>query len=230
MIPIVLVPGLLGTSEMFAAQSAALWPHGPVTVASTLGGATMAELATSILATAPPRFALAGISMGGYIAFEIVRRAPERIAALALLDTSARPDAPEQTENRRTQMARARDGQFDAVLGEVIDGMVHPTRKGDPTLHAVQRRMGNAVGVEGFVRQMEAIIARPDSRPDLGKIDLRTLVLVGEDDALTPRDRAEEITTGIRGAKLVVVPHSGHATTLEQPEAVSRALVDWIRG
>lgn len=229
MTPIVLVPGLLGTSEMFAAQTVALWEHGPVTVANTLEGATMADIATSILATAPPKFALGGISMGGYLAFEILRRAPERVLALALLDTSARPDAPEQAAARRALVARARDGQLDVVASEAIDNMVHPARKGDPTLHAIQARMARAVGVEGFARQEEAILGRPDSRSDLGKISVRTLVLVGEDDPLTPKERAKEIADAVPNARLVVVPHCGHASTLEQPDAVSGALVEWIK-
>src|ERR1700733_4137734 len=96
--PIVLVPGLLCSAEVFVPQVAALWPFGPVTVASTLEGKTMSEIAAAILATAPPSFALAGISMGGYICFEILRQAPERILKLALLDTSARPDTAEQSK------------------------------------------------------------------------------------------------------------------------------------
>ncbi|MDF2799889.1 MAG: putative hydrolase or acyltransferase of alpha/beta superfamily, partial [Devosia sp.] len=114
MTPIMLVPGLLCSAEIFAAQATALWPYGPVTIASTLEGSTMAEMAAAILAAAPPRFALAGISMGGYICFEIMRQAPERVVKLALLDTSARPDTPEQTAVRRERLARAKAGEFEA--------------------------------------------------------------------------------------------------------------------
>src|SRR4051794_28223718 len=101
MTPTVLVPGLLCSAEVFGPQIAALWPHGPVTVASTLEGDTIAAIAAAIVAAAPPRFALAGISMGGLICLEIMRQAPERVIKLALLDTSARPDTPEQTAQRR---------------------------------------------------------------------------------------------------------------------------------
>ena len=112
MTPIVLVPGLLCSAEIFAAQAIALWPYGPVTIASTLEGGTMAEMAAAILAAAPPRFALAGISMGGYVCLEIMRQAPERVEKLALLDTSARPDTPDQTAVRRERLARAKAGEL----------------------------------------------------------------------------------------------------------------------
>src|ERR1700730_4786503 len=106
MTPIVLVPGMLCTTEIFASQIAALWPYGSVTVASTLEGETIAEMAAAILAAAPPRFALAGISMCGYIELEIMRQAPERVIKLALLDTEARADTPAQTAQRRALLAQ----------------------------------------------------------------------------------------------------------------------------
>jgi pimeloyl-ACP methyl ester carboxylesterase len=228
MTPIVLVPGLLCSAEIFAAQATALWPYGPVTIASTLEGSTMAEMAAAILAGAPPRFALAGISMGGYICLEIIRQAPERVVKLALLDTSARPDTPEQTAVRRERLARAKAGEFEAVVVEATGATLHPDRQDDPELRAVNLRMALAVGLEGMVRQQEAIIARIDSRPSLGAITVPTLVLVGDSDPLTPPERAREIAEGIAGAELVEVPDCGHASTIEQPEAVNAALIRWI--
>lgn len=228
MSPIVLVPGLLCTSEFFAPQIAALWLYGPVTVASTLEGETMAEIAAAILKTAPPRFALVGISMGGYICFEIMRQAPERVIKLALLDTSARPDTPEQIEVRRTLVAEARTGDFRAVLEPLLRVTLHPAHQNDPTLRETGLRMALQIGVDGFERQQEAIIARIDSRPGLAAISVPTLVLVGDSDPLTPLDRAREIATAIPGARLVVVPECGHGSTLEQPEAVNRALIEWL--
>ena len=228
MLPVVLIPGLLCTAEVFAPQIAALWPHGPVTAAATLEGATIDEIAAAILAAAPPRFALAGISMGGYICLEIMRRAPERVVKLALLDTSARPDTPEQTARRRAAVAAARSGDFLAVAAEGTRAQVHPARIDDSYLLALNQRMAAAVGVKGYARQIEAIIGRSDSRPGLAAIAVPTLVLVGDSDTLTPPALAEELVAGIPGARLAVVPQSGHLSTLEQPEAVNRALVDWI--
>jgi pimeloyl-ACP methyl ester carboxylesterase len=228
MLPVVFVPGLLCSAEVFAPQVAALWPCGPVTVASTLAGDTIPEIAAAILAAAPPRFALAGISMGGYICLEIMRQAPERVVKLALLDTSARPDTPEQTAKRRDAVASARTGDFLAQTAEAALAQVHPDRKDDAHLIAVNRRMAAAVGVDGYARQIEAIIARPDSRSGLAAIAVPTLVLVGDTDTLTPPELAEELVAGIPQASLTIVPQCGHLSTLEQPEAVNRALLAWM--
>ncbi|HTJ58744.1 MAG TPA: alpha/beta fold hydrolase [Devosiaceae bacterium] len=230
MIPIVLVPGLLCSAELFAPQIAALWPYGPITVASTLQGETIAGMAAAILASAPPRFALAGLSMGGYICFEIMRQAPERVLKLALLDTSARPDTAEQPAQRRAIVAQARNGGFEELLAAVIGPFAHSTRHDDPALREINVRMGLAVGVEHFARQQEAIMARVDSRPSLPAIAVPTLVLVGDSDPLTPPELSEEIAAAIPRARLVVVPQCGHCSTIEQPEAVNRALIEWITG
>ncbi len=228
MIPIVFIPGLLCSAEVFTPQVAALWPFGPVTVANTLDGSSMAEIAASILATAPPRFALVGISMGGYLCLEIMRQAPERVLKLALLDTSARPDTPEQSAARRAQVAKARNGEFATMVEPALTAILHPAHQGDQRLREINRRMGLTVGVEAFERQAEAVIGRPDSRPGLHAISIPTLVLVGDADPLTPPDRAQELVEAIPGARLVIIHECGHGSTLEQPEAVNRALVEWI--
>ena len=228
MLPTVLVPGLLCTAEVFAPQVSTLWPHGPVHVASTLDGSTMAEMGRTILAEAPPRFRLAGISMGGYLCLEIMRQAPERVERLALLNTSARPDTPEQIGQRRAMVEQARNGDFATLLEQAFRLILHPSRRDDPALRDINVRMGLTVGVEGFARQTEAVIGRPDSRPDLARISVPTLVLVGDSDPLTPRKRSEEMAAGIPSSELVVVPTCGHGSTLEQPEAVNRALLAWL--
>ena len=228
MIPMVLVPGLLCSAEVFTHQVAALWPYGPVTVASTLEGETMAEMAAAILAAAPARFALAGISMGGYICLEIMRQAPERVIKLALLDTSARPDEPGQSAQRRALVAKARTGDFEELVAQVLGSILHPAHQNDPALREIHVRMGLAVGIDGLARQTEAIIARIDSRPSLPLIDVPTLVLVGDHDLLAPPERSEEIAAAIPGARLVVIPECGHGSTLEQPDAVNRALIEWM--
>ena len=229
MTPILFVPGLLCTAEAFAAQARALWPFGSVTFANTLEGETMAQIAAAILRDAPPRFALCGISMGGYLCFEILRQAPERVLKLALLDTSARPDRPEQTEQRRALVARARSSDFEALIAEVLTAILHPAHRDDPALREINVRMGLSVGLEGMARQQAAVIARVDSRPGLAAISVPTLVLVGDSDPLTPPEQAEEMAAAIAHSRLVVVPECGHASTLEQPDAVSRALLEWIQ-
>lgn len=228
MTPIVLVPGLLCTSEVFSPQVAALWPYGPVTIASTLEGETIAGIATTILDSAPPRFALSGISMGGYICLEIMRQAPERVSRLALLNTSARPDTPDQTAQRRALIAQANHEDFEALLTQVYGAILHPAHQGDPVLRATNVRMGLTVGIDGMARQLEACIGRSDSRPSLLTITVPTLVLVGDSDPLMPPEHSREIAAAIPGAQLVVVENCGHASTLEQPEAVNRALLEWL--
>jgi pimeloyl-ACP methyl ester carboxylesterase len=189
----------------------------------------MAALASRILADAPPRFALAGLSMGGYICFELARQAPDRIARLALLDTTARPDTPELTQRRRAQIALARSGRFAEVADQQFPLLIHPSRHGDPAIRELVRLMADETGPEAFIRQQQAIISRADSRPGLGAIGCPTLVLVGDADRLTPPELSVEITDGIPGARLIVVAGSGHLTPLDQPEQVTKALVEWLQ-
>lgn len=229
-LPLILIPGLLDSARLYAQQLPELWRLGPVTIADHTRDDTMAGIARRILANAPPRFALAGLSMGGYICFEILRQAPERVARLALLDTSARADTPEATAMRRTQMALAVSGHFTEVVEAQFVRLVSPARREDAALRETNRRMAEDVGPEAFIRQQTAILGRPDSRPGLAAIACPTLVLVGEQDELTPPERAREMAAGIRGAHLVTVPDCGHLSALEQPDAVTRALREWLRG
>lgn len=227
-IPILLIPGLNCTAEIFRHQLPALWHHGPVSIASTLRGATVGELASAILSDAPPRFALTGFSMGGYIAFEILRQAPDRVLKLALLDTSARPDAPEATQKRRDAIALTGQGKFTQVVAAAFPNAVHPDHQSDVELRALHTRMSLAVGPETYIRQQNAIITRPDSRPDLSGITVPTLVIVGDKDALTIPEAAREMATGIPGARYVEVPGAGHMALAEQPDAVTAAMAEWL--
>ncbi len=215
--------------RLYADQSPALWRFGPVTVADHTRDDSLAAIAARILRDAPPRFALAGLSMGGYIAFEILRQASARVAKLALLDTQAQPDTAEQSVRRRQLAERARAGAFAEVVDELFPNLVHPAHRQDAALLGLVRQMGDETGPEAFARQEAAIIGRPDSRPDLSAISCPTLVLVGDGDALTPPDRAREMAAAIPSARLMVVPDCGHLSTLEQPTAVTQALVGWIQ-
>jgi pimeloyl-ACP methyl ester carboxylesterase len=228
-LPVVLIPGLTCTARLYADQIPALWQFGPVTVADHRRDDSVANIARRILASAPPSFALAGLSMGGFIAFEIMRQAPERVAKLALLDTSSRPDVPEQTERRRVLMGLAREGRYAEIPEQAFPIYVHRNRHGDEALKRIVREMAEATGIEAYLRQQQAILSRPDSRPSLATISCPTLVLVGEGDEATPPELAREIAAGIRGSHLVVVPDSGHLSTLEQPVVVTKALVEWLK-
>jgi len=227
-LPVVLIPGLLGSPRLYAPQIPELWRRGPVTLADHTRDDSMGAMARRILASAPPRFALAGLSMGGYVAFEIIRQAPARVAKLALLDTSARADTPEAIASRHAQIALAASGRLGEVVETQFERTVHPLHRSDPQLREANRLMAEDVGPEAFVRQQTAIIGRPDSRPTLTTISCPTLVLVGEQDQLTPLDRAVEMAHGIRGAELVTVSECAHLSTLEQPRVVTRALLDWL--
>lgn len=229
-VPLVLVPGLLCSARLFAPQVAALWPCGPVMVADHRREADMAAVAASVLAQAPPRFKLAGLSMGGYIAIEMLRQAPERVVKLAVLDTSARPDTPEQTAMREKFIAMAEAGKLNEVVDTLAPRFLHRDRINDEALNRTIRDMAADTGVDAFVRQEKAIMSRVDARPLLSTIHCPTLVLVGEGDELTPPDLSKEIAAGISGARLVVVPQCGHLATLEKPEAVNSALAEWLRG
>ena len=227
-LPLVLVPGLLCSARLFAPQVAALWPLGPVMIADHRRDSDMAAIAKRILDEAPPRFALAGLSMGGYIAFAMMRLAPERIVKLALLDTSARPDSPDQKAGREKFIAMAEAGKLMDVVDRLTPKFLHRDRAQDETLKGIVRTMARETGTEAFVRQQKAIMSRADSRLLLTSIRCPTLVLVGEGDELTPPELSKEIAAGIEGAMLTVVPDCGHLSTLEKPEAVNATLSAWL--
>jgi pimeloyl-ACP methyl ester carboxylesterase len=219
----------VSSPRVFAPVVPALWRFGPVTVANHIRDDNMGAIARRILAEAPPRFALAGHSMGGYIAFEIMRQAPERVAKLALMNTQARPDTPQATARRRGQIARAQAGEFRGVLEELFPGFVHPSRREDASLRQLVYDMGDDIGSEVFVRQQTAIMGRPDSRPSMAWIKCPTLVLSGDEDNIIPNSLSVEMADGIPNAKLIIIPHCGHLSQPEQPRATTDALVEWLR-
>ena len=229
-IPILLIPGLGGSPRIYAPVMPAIWRFGPVTVASHIRDNNMGAIARRILAEAPPRFALAGHSMGGYIAFEIMRQAPDRVMKLALINTQARPDTPEATARRRGQIVRAQAGEYHAVLDDLFPGFVHPSRRENASLRQLVHDMGDDIGgADAFVRQQNAIIGRPDSRPTLARINCPTLVLTGDEDNTIPNSLSNEMADGIRNAKLKILPHCGHLPQVEQPQATADAMAEWLR-
>ena len=225
---LMLVPGLNCTKELFGPQIEVLSGEYDIRVADHRQDDTIPAIAARILAGAPDRFAITGLSMGGYIALEVLRQAPGRVSRLALLDTTARPDTEEGRRNRERLIAFADAGRLEEVHPVLWPRLVHLSRYGDKALEATVLKMMRDTGPEAFVRQQRAIMERPDSRPMLPGIEIPTLVLVGEQDAITPPEMARELGEAIEWASLVVVPECGHLASLERPDAVNQALSAWL--
>jgi pimeloyl-ACP methyl ester carboxylesterase len=229
-LPVLLIPGLADSPRLYQEQLPRLFGVGPVMVADHTRDETIADIATRVLAHAPPRFALVGLSMGGYTALEIMRRAPDRVSHLALLDTSARPETPESRERRLSAISAAERGEYRALTESIWPNMVHPSHADDAALKQVYLDMHLTVGAATFVRQQRAIMSRVDSRPSLAAIKCPTLVLVGDSDKVTPPEVADEMAKGIQGARFTVLERCGHLSALEQPEAVGDALLALLEG
>jgi pimeloyl-ACP methyl ester carboxylesterase len=169
--------------------------------------------------------------MGGYVAQEIMRQAPHRVTRLALLDTRSHPELPEETKRRHQFMKLAQTGRgFTPVTNRMLPLMLHESRVKDAALVNIIREMAERTGVESYIRQQKAIIARPDFRPLLPTIKCPTLVLCGRQDRLTPLENSEEMAQAIPKARLVVVEECGHVSTLERPKEVNRAMRGWLSG
>ncbi|MBT6119518.1 MAG: alpha/beta fold hydrolase [Rhodospirillaceae bacterium] len=189
---------------------------------------TVADSAAWVLSEAPERFALAGFSLGGYVSFEIMRRAPERVAGLALVSTSARADTPERHAARHTMIERAEAGGYDTLVAEMGFQAVHPA---GPHAQAVVdgiRTMAGRIGRDAFVRQLQVCMDRPDSRGDLSGIACPTLVICGQNDSMTPPELSEEMARGIARAELLLIEECGHYTPMERPKIVTDALRRWL--
>lgn len=226
--PLLLVPGLNCTARLWSEQVADLGARRAVMVADHTGAETIAEIAAAILADAPPRFALAGLSMGGYLAMEIMRQARDRVERLCLLDTQARADGAEAAEARRQSIDIAERGGFSKIAAMQYPRLVAPGRIDDVELQGVVRAMADATGAAAFLRQQRAILGRIDSRPSLATIACPTMVVVGGEDQLTAPDLAAEMSGIIPNARLVVIAGAGHLSPLEAPEAVTAAMAAWL--
>ena len=228
-LPLLLVPGLVCSPRIYAPQIPALWRNGPVVLSNHIRDNTMAGIAKRVLDEAPKRFALAGHSMGGYIALEMFRQAPERIARLGLLSTSARPEMPEASEGRRALIAETRAGGYPAIVEKLFAKFVHPTRIADAGIKKIVMDMADDVGADRFIAQIEAIMSRSDSLPLLASIKCPTLVLTSDTDNMVKNEFSYELAKGITGAKLVVIPDCGHLPQLEKPDAMTAAMIDWLK-
>lgn len=226
--PLILIPGLLNDANLWSAQIGGLGDIAAMRVADHTRFDSLDAIARSVLASAPVRFALAGLSMGGYVSLAILRLAPQRVTKLALLDTSARADSPEQTEAREKLISLVGKGRFLGISDQLMPRFIHPNRLADHRLTERVKQMALATGPDAFLRQQKAIMGRPDSRPDLASIRCPTLVLCGRQDQATPLALSEEMAASIPGARLAVIEDCGHLSAMEQPEAVNAELRRWL--
>ncbi len=225
---LVLLPGLLATRRVFQPQIDALSDIVDIVVPELWHYDSMAAMADAALVMAPQRFALAGFSMGGYVAFEIMRRASQRVERLALIDTQATPDAAEATARRHGLMEQTKIGRFHGVQPSLLPMILHRSHIDDKAIVQPILDMALEVGAEGFVNETRATIARPDSRPLLVDIEVPTVVIVGRQDLTTPLVRSQEMAADISNSRLVVLEECGHMAPLEKPAEVTAALRKWL--
>ncbi|MDR7069751.1 pimeloyl-ACP methyl ester carboxylesterase [Pseudoxanthomonas japonensis] len=226
-LPLLLLPGLLCDERLWRDPAAALADVATVHQADLTHDDSVAGMAARVLASGPPVFALAALSMGGYVAFEILRQAPQRVARLALLDTTARLDPPKRRAVRRAGLAMAETGRFAGVTRKLLPQLVHESRV-DSAVGEEVMAMAQRVGRDAFLRQQRAIIDRPDSEPLLPAIAVPTLLGVGEDDRMTLPEETRLMHDRIPGARLHVFARCGHLPPMEVPEETTAVLRDWL--
>ena len=190
---------------------------------------SMAGMADALLAGMPERFTLVGLSLGGYVAFEVIRKALHRLDRLALIDTTAVADHPARRDGRLNDMARVQQCGIDALIPELPARWLLPAHGQRPELVRLMGDMARSVGAQGQFNQQTAMLARPDSHADLARVRAPTLVMCGRQDPVTPLADHEAMAACVPGSRLVVIEDCGHLSTIEQPEAATAALTDWLR-
>ncbi|SDZ32088.1 alpha/beta hydrolase [Herbiconiux ginsengi] len=224
----VIVPPLLCSALVYAPVLDTLWSRGQVTVADTRRDTSIAAMAERILRENDGSFALLGTSLGGYVALEVMRQAPERVTALALVSTSARPDTDEQKAARARQSALVEAGQFTTLIDAAFPGVVAAENESDEALLTTWRDVTTPVGAEAFLRQQQAALGRADLRSILPTITCPTAIIHGAGDRLIPPAAAEESAAAIPAATHTVIDHAGHFLLHEQPAAARAAVAAWL--
>jgi pimeloyl-ACP methyl ester carboxylesterase len=225
---LVLLPGLASDARMWRSQCDALAQWQPVVADVHMHHATLPDMADALLRQFDGQLVLCGASMGGMLAMEAARQAPQRVAGLALLGTTARPESDEMRQVREAAVERFAQGKLREVIEPNIAFAFHPGRANDTSLVGRYLAFVLGAGADQLIRQNRAVIGRPDARAHLPRLRCPTLVMCGDADQLTPPECSEEIAALVPHAKLVVVPECGHMLTMEQPAFVNAALRDWL--
>ncbi|NNG02877.1 MAG: alpha/beta fold hydrolase [Inquilinus sp.] len=229
MTPLVLLPGMMCDARLFAPQIAALSAARTIVVAAITGADSIAALAAGVLAEAPPRFALAGLSMGGIVAMEILRQAPERVERVALLDTNHLAEAPERQALRGPQVDRVFRGELRKVLIEEMKPLyLAPENRSDERILGCALDMAVDLGPAVFARQSEALRTRTDQSATLCASRIPALVLCGAHDTLCPVERHRQMAALLPRARIEIIAGAGHLSTLERPEETTEALRRWL--
>ncbi|MGI8317179.1 alpha/beta fold hydrolase [Halobacillus mangrovi] len=227
--PLLLLPGTLCDERLWHHQLASLDDIADITVINLTMATSIEEMAQSVLDGAPADFALAGLSLGGIVAMEIVRQAPERVSKIALLDSNPYAPRPEQLETWAHLEELVEEGRFMEVLKEkLLPILIHPNRQQDQRLISIILSMAENIGPDAYIRQLKAVSTRSDVRENLKHIRCDTLLLTGMQDNVCPPVFHEEMAELISNSTLKVIDQCGHLSSLEQPEEVSEALRAWL--
>ena len=227
-LPLVLLPGSMCDARLFAPQVASFSAGRTIVLPSLSLDDAVGAMAARVLAEAPPRFALLGLSLGGIVAMEVARRAPDRVERLALLDTNHLPEPPEVAETRAGYVTRARAGDLEGVMRDELKPryLADGPRKAE-TLDLCMR-MALDLGADVFERQSRAISARPDQSGTLPTLAMPALVLCGAEDRLCPPERHDAMAALMPNARRVTIEGAGHLPVLERPSETNAAIQDWL--
>lgn len=226
--PLVFLPGLMGDARLFWHQIIGLSARHPVQVGCLAQGASVEEMAGQVLASAPPKFALIGHWLGALVAMEMLRRAPERVLRIALMNVNSLAETPQAAALREARMVRARAGRFDAALLEEVPAEALAPGEGRQEVQAMMLEMADALGPEVYQQQSRALMRRPDQQRALRNTRVRALLLCGEYDTICPPRRHQFLAELMPHAEFRLILGAGHLTPLEQPVKVTRALEDWL--
>lgn len=219
----------LTDERLYAAQVAALEPDYACTVFAFRDHDSLGGMAEELLAKAPARFTLIGLSLGGYLAFEVIRRQLQRLERLVLMDTTAVADHPARRAGRLADIAKVRQGGIEALIPELPARWLHPAHVQRVELTNLMSAMARSIGARGQFNQQTAMLARPDSHADLERVRVPTLLACGREDGVTPVQDHEAMLARVSGARLEIIENCGHLSTIEQPEIVNRVLRKWLR-